>query len=179
MSPPRVTSKVFTDEDRRLFKALGQYLAQEDAAILDASITHNISQLDLAAKLGIAQPSVCYRINQSLIRLRLIEQFRALYPPEFPKLLQTYVPDPIDREVFRTFLGSCNQLSTAEAHRMTQGRVRYRFIRTLGLLDRLIEIHAPEGAKPLRDFLAFAFNHSGKGGLKGYRGPLFSDLEQP
>ena len=118
-------------------RALLPALPPLEAAILDLYFIQRHLQTDIAAQMGIRQPSVCYRIQKAAKRLQFLLQTPKVSKEQLVACIAAVLPDPVDIQVMVTMWQTGCQSETARRLGKTQGFVRHRFFRALQRLRQV------------------------------------------
>ena len=114
-------------------------LPEMEAAVFDLWFVQHQQQIQIAAQLGVSQPSVCYRIKRLLDRLRFLLRSPDVDLGCLERDLATVLPDPIDVKVMMLIWQTTCQLAVADQIGASQGFVRHRFLRSLGAIRKIPE----------------------------------------
>lgn len=93
-----------------------------------------LSQTKIAELVGIRQPSVSYCLERALQRLEFLWGIRQHTPARAEPELLKHIKDPIDRDILLEFLRTTSQSAVARKMNMSQGRIRYRVVRSINIL---------------------------------------------
>jgi DNA-directed RNA polymerase specialized sigma24 family protein len=103
-----------------------------------------LSQDTIAAIFEVSQPTVCYRLQRALERLRfLLALPRGASADAAVELLRPALPEPLDLEVVRLMWSTTCQSLTGARLGITQGKVRYRFHRAIRQVARALDDGVP------------------------------------
>jgi len=127
---------IFTDpdEDDMLVidrvRNLLDHLPVIEADFIDLYFFRHIRQTDIATIFGVSQPTVCYRLQRAIQRIKYLLEVPKLDPKDLRKDLSRFFTDPMDIEVLVLMYETTCQSETAKRLGVTQGFVRHRFIRS-------------------------------------------------
>jgi len=127
---------IFTDPDDddlqvidRVRKILDRIPVIE-ADFIDLYFFRHIRQTDIAAIFGVSQPTVCYRLQRAIQRIKYLLEVPKIEPCALRSDLKRFFTDPLDVEILILMYETTCQSETAKRMNVTQGFVRHRFIRS-------------------------------------------------
>lgn len=127
---------IFTDPDEedllvidRVRKLL-DHLPVIEADFIDLYFFRHVRQTDIATIFGVSQPTVCYRLQRAIQRIKYLLEVPKLDPNILRKDLKRFFTDPMDIEILVLMYETTCQSETAKRLGVTQGFVRHRFIRS-------------------------------------------------
>jgi DNA-directed RNA polymerase specialized sigma subunit len=127
---------IFTDPDEedlqiieRVRKILDR-LPVIEADFIDLYFFKHVRQTDIAAIFGVSQPTVCYRLQRAIQRIKYLLEIPKLDLEELREVLKRFFTDPVDIEILVLMYDTTCQSETAKRLGVTQGFVRHRFIRS-------------------------------------------------
>lgn len=127
---------IFTDPDEgdlliidRVRKLLDQ-LPVIEADFIDLYFFRHVRQTDIATIFGVSQPTVCYRLQRAIQRIKYLLEVPKIDPNELRNDLKRFFTDPVDIEILVLMYETTCQSETAKRLGVTQGFVRHRFIRS-------------------------------------------------
>lgn len=127
---------IFTDPDEedllvidRVRKLLDQ-LPVIEADFIDLYFFRHVRQTDIATIFGVSQPTVCYRLQRAIQRIKYLLEVPTLDPQELRSDLKRFFTDSMDIEILVLMYETTCQSETAKRLGVTQGFVRHRFIRS-------------------------------------------------
>lgn len=127
---------IFTDPDEddlrvieRVRKILDR-LPVIEADFIDLYFFRHIRQTDIAAIFGVSQPTVCYRLQRAIQRIKYLLEVPRLDAEQLRGDLRRFFTDPVDIEILVLMYETTCQSETAKRLGVTQGFVRHRFIRS-------------------------------------------------
>lgn len=127
---------IFTDPDEddllvidRVRKLLDQ-LPVIEADFIDLYFFRHVRQTDIATIFGVSQPTVCYRLQRAIQRIKYLLEVPKLDPNSLRTDLKRFFTDPMDIEILVLMYETTCQSETAKRLGVTQGFVRHRFIRS-------------------------------------------------
>jgi len=116
-------------------QALLPALPPLEAAILDCFFFQHQRQIDIAAHFKLSQPTVCYRIQRAMKRLRFLLQVPEVDIKRLEKDLERVLSDPVDVRIMILFWQAGCQSAVAKQLSTSQGMVRHRIERSLRHLE--------------------------------------------
>ena len=127
---------IFTDPDEddlqvieRVRKILDR-LPVIEADFIDLYFFRHVRQTDIAAIFGVSQPTVCYRLQRAIQRIKYLLEVPKVEPDHLRSDLKRFFTDPMDIEILVLMYQTTCQSETAKQLGVTQGFVRHRFIRS-------------------------------------------------
>jgi DNA-directed RNA polymerase specialized sigma24 family protein len=127
---------IFTDPDEedllvidRVRKLL-DHLPVIEADFIDLYFFRHVRQTDIATIFGVSQPTVCYRLQRAIQRIKYLLEIPKLDPVDIRTNLRGFFSDPMDVEVMVLMYETTCQSETAKRLGVTQGFVRHRFMRS-------------------------------------------------
>lgn len=129
-------SSIFTDPDEddlqvidRVKKILDR-LPVIEADFIDLYFFRHARQTDIAAIFGVSQPTVCYRLQRAIQRIKYLLELPEVDMGSLRTDLKRFFTDPTDIEILVLMYETTCQSETAKRLGVTQGFVRHRFIRS-------------------------------------------------
>lgn len=127
---------IFTDPDEedlqvieRVKKILDR-LPVIEADFIDLYFFRHVRQTDIAAIFGVSQPTVCYRLQRAIQRIKYLLEVPKLDIETLRINLKRFFTDPMDIDILVLMYETTCQSETAKRLGVTQGFVRHRFIRS-------------------------------------------------
>lgn len=127
---------IFTDPDEddlqvieRVRKILDR-LPVIEADFIDLYFFRHVRQTDIAAIFGVSQPTVCYRLQRAIQRIKYLLEVPKIELEALRTDLRRFFTDPMDIEILVLMYETTCQSETAKRLGVTQGFVRHRFIRS-------------------------------------------------
>ena len=128
---------IFTDPDEddlevieKVRKILDQ-LPVIEADFVDLYFFKHVRQTDIAEIFGVSQPTVCYRLQRAIQRIKYLLEVPKVEASELRSELGRFFSDPMDIDILVLMYETTCQSETAKRLGVTQGFVRHRFIRSL------------------------------------------------
>jgi predicted DNA-binding protein (UPF0251 family) len=138
---------IFTDPDEddlqvieRVRKILDK-LPMIEADFIDLYFFRHIRQTDIAAIFGVSQPTVCYRLQRAIQRIKYLLEVPKLELDDLRTELKRFFTDPTDVEILVLMYQTTCQSETAKQLGVTQGFVRHRFLRSTKRLNAHPPMH--------------------------------------
>jgi DNA-directed RNA polymerase specialized sigma24 family protein len=127
---------IFTDPDEddlrvieRVRKILDR-LPVIEADFIDLYFFRHLRQTDIAAIFGVSQPTVCYRLQRGIQRIKYLLEVPKVNAVTLRSDLRRFFTDPTDIEILVLMYETTCQSETAKRLGVTQGFVRHRFVRS-------------------------------------------------
>ena len=127
---------IFTDPDEedlqvidRVRKILDR-LPVIEADFIDLYFFRHVRQTDIATIFGVSQPTVCYRLQRAIQRIKYLLEVPKLESETLRADLKGFFTDSMDVEILVLMYETTCQSETAKRLGVTQGFVRHRFIRS-------------------------------------------------
>ena len=127
---------IFTDPDEddlqvieRVRKILDR-LPVIEADFIDLYFFRHLRQTDIAAIFGVSQPTVCYRLQRAIQRIKYLLEVPKVDEDTLRCDLRRFFTDPTDIEILVLMYETTCQSETAKRLGVTQGFVRHRFVRS-------------------------------------------------
>ena len=127
---------IFTDPDEddlrvieRVRKILDR-LPVIEADFIDLYFFRHLRQTDIAAIFGVSQPTVCYRLQRGIQRIKYLLEVPKVDEGTLRNDLRRFFTDPTDIEILVLMYETTCQSETAKRLGVTQGFVRHRFVRS-------------------------------------------------
>ena len=136
---------IFTDPDEddlqiiEKVRKILERLPSIEADFIDLYFFRHIRQTDIAAIFCVSQPTVCYRLQRAIQRIKYLLEVPTLDPEVLRGDLKRFFTDPTDIEILILMYETTCQSETAKRLGVTQGFVRHRFIRS----TRRMVVHPP------------------------------------
>jgi predicted DNA-binding protein (UPF0251 family) len=127
---------IFTDPDEgdlqvleRVRKILDR-LPVIEADFIDLYFFRHLRQTDIAAIFGVSQPTVCYRLQRAIQRIKYLLEVPKVDEETLRSDLRRFFTDSTDIEILVLMYETTCQSETAKRLGVTQGFVRHRFVRS-------------------------------------------------
>lgn len=133
-APKSVLPDDLLDKAPRI-QALLPALPPLEAAILERFFFQHQRQTDIAAHFQLSQPTVCYRIQRAMKRLRFLLQVPDVNIKRLEKDLEGVLSDPVDVRIMVLFWQAGCQSAVAKQLDTSQGMIRHRIERSLRRLE--------------------------------------------
>jgi DNA-directed RNA polymerase specialized sigma24 family protein len=133
---------IFTDPDEddvrmiEKVRSILDILPPIEADFVDLYFFRHVKQTDIAAIFGVSQPTVCYRLNRAIQRIKYYLMIPRLDLNDLRSTLSEFLTDPIDVDIMVFMFETTCQSETAKRLGVTQGLVRHRFIRSIDRMKR-------------------------------------------
>jgi predicted transcriptional regulator len=93
-------------------------------------------QSDIATIFGVTQAAVSYRLHRAIQRLKYLSELPLGIDEEIESLLPEVLSDDLDLRIVREMWTFTSQSHVAELLGITQGRVRFRFMRAVDRVEK-------------------------------------------
>lgn len=105
------------------------------------------SQQDIADFFSVSQPTVCYRLRRAIDRIQFLLQMPVgVREPALKKDLSRIVNDPMNLNILATLWTTTCQSEAAKRLGVTQGLVRYRFLRSVNRIEQWVGVRTKQNA---------------------------------
>jgi len=138
---------IFTDpdeDDLRVIERVRKILERLpviEADFIDLYFFRHIRQTDIAAIFGVSQPTVCYRLQRAIQRIKYLLEVPKIDSEQLRGDLRRFFTDPVDIEILVLMYETTCQSETAKRLGVTQGFVRHRFIRSTKIMSNHPTMH--------------------------------------
>jgi predicted DNA-binding protein (UPF0251 family) len=103
---------------------------------LDLYFFRHLKQTDIASIFGVSQPTVCYRLQRAINRIKFLLQVPQVSNEDMRRDLSRFLSDPMDIDIMIYMYNTTCQSEAAKRLGVSQGLVRHRFIRTIDRMSR-------------------------------------------
>lgn len=127
---------IFTDPDEDDLRVIERVrgildrLPVIEADFIDLYFFRHLRQTDIAAIFGVSQPTVCYRLQRGIQRIKYLLEVPKVEEKALRSDLLRFFTDPTDVEILVLMYETTCQSETAKRLGVTQGFVRHRFVRS-------------------------------------------------
>lgn len=141
------SGSIFTDPDEADVKMLDKVRLMLDALppieadFVDLYFFRHIKQTDIAEIFGVSQPTVCYRLQRAIQRIRYLLGVPHVDLATLRRDLESFLSDPMDVDIMIYMYQYSCQSEAAKRLGVTQGLVRHRFIRSIDRMDKCPAMH--------------------------------------
>lgn len=128
---------IFTDPDEGDLKMLDKVkvimdsLPPIEADFIDLYFFRHIRQTDIAGIFGVSQPTVCYRLQRAIQRIKYLLEVPQVDLAVLRRDLAEVLEDPMDVDIMVFLYESTCQSEAAKRLGVSQGLVRHRFLRSV------------------------------------------------
>jgi DNA-directed RNA polymerase specialized sigma24 family protein len=98
-------------------------------------------QTAIAKIYRVSQPTVCYRLQRAIIRIKFLLERPNIPLEEIESAVKKCLSDKLDIDIMRLMAHTTCQSETAKRLGISQGMVRYRFFRSLGKMKNVQGMH--------------------------------------
>jgi predicted DNA-binding protein YlxM (UPF0122 family) len=116
-------------------KDLLDQLPPREADFIELYFFRRLRQTAIAELFNVSQPTVCYRLQRGAARLRYLVEIPEYNLDQMALDLVPHISDPIDRRIMVRMVSTTCQSEVARELDVSQGFVRYRFLRTVAALE--------------------------------------------
>lgn len=133
---------IFTDPDEDDIRMLDRVktildsLPPIEADFVDLYFFRHIKQTDIAEIFGVSQPTVCYRLQRAIQRIKYLLEVPHVDPAVLRQDLAGFLTDPVDVDIMVFMYETTCQSEAAKRLGVSQGLVRHRFIRSIDRMNR-------------------------------------------
>lgn len=133
---------IFTDPDEDDLRMLDRIkvildsLPPIEADFIDLYFFRHIKQTDIAEIFGVSQPTVCYRLQRAIQRIKYLLEVPHVELPNLRSDLQEFLEDPMDVDIMVYMYETTCQSEAAKRLQVSQGLVRHRFIRSIDRMNK-------------------------------------------
>ena len=107
-----------------------------EADFVDLYFFQHIKQTDIAAIFGVSQPTVCYRLQRAIQRVKYLLEVPKLDLMVLRQDLREFFTDPLDIDIMVYMYETTCQSESAKRLGVSQGLVRHRFVRSIAKMNR-------------------------------------------
>jgi DNA-directed RNA polymerase specialized sigma24 family protein len=133
---------IFTDPDEDDLRMLSRVrvildsLPPIEADFIDLYFFRHIKQTDIAEIFGVSQPTVCYRLQRAIQRIKYLLEVPQVDLEALRKDLDGFLQDPMDVDILVYMYETTCQSEAAKRLSVSQGLVRHRFIRSIDKMEK-------------------------------------------
>ena len=124
-------------------KHLLDRLPPREADFIELYFFRRLRQTSIAELFNVSQPTVCYRLQRGISRLRYLIDMPQFSTEEMETDLRSFLPDDTDVKIMLMMITTTCQSDVARDLKVTQGFVRHRFLRTLEKMERISQSDNP------------------------------------
>lgn len=117
-------------------KSIMESLPPIEYDFVDLYFFRHLKQTDIAAIFGVSQPTVCYRLQRAINRIKFLLRLPQVDHDEMRRDLSRFLSDPMDIDIMVYMYDTTCQSEAAKRLGVSQGLVRHRFIRTIDRMGR-------------------------------------------
>lgn len=138
---------VYTDPDKDDIKMLSKVelsfsmIPPIEADLIDLYFFRHLKQTDMADIFGVSQPTVCYRLQRAIQRIKYLIQLPKVDLETLRLDMEKFLNDPIDISIMVYMYETTCQSESAKRLNVSQGLVRHRFIRTVNKMYQDPDMH--------------------------------------
>jgi DNA-directed RNA polymerase specialized sigma24 family protein len=119
-----------------------------EADVVDMYFFHRKSQQDIADFFSVSQPTVCYRLKRAIERIQFLLQVPSGVRESMLKRdLGRVIQDPVNLNILAMLWATTCQSEAAKRLGVTQGLVRYRFLRSVTRLEQWVAVQDRTGKR--------------------------------
>lgn len=118
-----------------------------EADVVDLYFFNHKSQQDIADFFSVSQPTVCYRLRKAIERIQFLLQIPVgVREATLKRDLRKVIPEPVNLNILATLWSTTCQSEAAKRLGVTQGLVRYRFLRSIARIEKWVEVKSKKDA---------------------------------
>lgn len=142
-----VFGSIFTDPDEDDLRILDRVrntldcLPPIEADFVDLYFFRHAKQTDIAGIFGVSQPTVCYRLQRAIQRIKYLLEVPQLDVVKLRSDMKGFLKDPMDVDIMVYMYETTCQSATAKKLGVSQGLVRHRFLRTIAAMAKVDSMH--------------------------------------
>jgi len=106
-------------------------LPDREADFVELYHFKKMKQTDIATIFRVSQPTVCYRLQRAVNRIKFLLSLPDLADDELAEAMQSFLTDALDIRIMLLMYETTCQSEVAKRLGVTQGLVRHRFIRSI------------------------------------------------
>lgn len=129
--PPERSVKI--EEVRHLL----EHLPPREADFIELYFFRRVRQTSIADLYNVSQPTVCYRLRRGATRLRYLYNLPEYDIGKMEEDLRSVLTDEQDIRIMLGMVRTTCQSDVASELGVSQGKVRYRFLRTISKLEAM------------------------------------------
>jgi DNA-directed RNA polymerase specialized sigma24 family protein len=112
-------------------------LPPREADFVELYFFKKIRQTVIAKMFNVSQPTICYRLNRAVLRIKYLLQLPELEEGELENAMRQVLSDPIDIQIMVGMVETTCQSEVARNLSVSQGLVRHRFFRNINRLSNV------------------------------------------
>jgi len=138
---------IFTDPDENDLRILDRVrsilecLPPVEADFIDLYFFRHVKQTDIAGIFGVSQPTVCYRLQRAIQRIKYLLEVPTVDLSQLRSDMASFLKDPMDVDIMVYMYETTCQSETAKRLNVSQGLVRHRFLRTISAMSKDDTMH--------------------------------------
>lgn len=138
---------IFTDPDENDLRILDRVrsilgcLPPVEADFIDLYFFRHVKQTDIAGIFGVSQPTVCYRLQRAIQRIKYLLEVPPVDLAQLRSDMESFLKDPMDVDIMVYMYETTCQSETAKRLNVSQGLVRHRFLRTISAMAKVDSMH--------------------------------------
>lgn len=117
-------------------KKILHLLPAREADFIELYFFKKLKQTDIAILYKVSQPTVCYRLQRAIERIKYLLAIPHLTQEKIKEGLKPYLKNETDIEIMALMYLTTCQSETAKMLGVTQGLIRHRFLRSIKTLKK-------------------------------------------
>jgi len=127
-------------EQVEVIRSVLDRIPPREADFIELYYFQRIKQTTIAQIFNVSQPTICYRLSRAAKRIKFLLKLPQFEQGELMEAMSKVLPDKLDAEILCGVLETTSQSEVAKRFNVSQGFVRYRFFRSLQLLEKIPEM---------------------------------------
>lgn len=117
-------------------KKVTHLLPAREADFIELYFFKELKQTDIAILYNVSQPTVCYRLQRAVERIKYLLSIPHLTQEILETDLKAFLPNDLDVKIMCLMYETTCQSETAKMLGVTQGLIRHRFLRSIKTLKK-------------------------------------------
>jgi len=134
-TPTEEPDEISLAQSSEIKKVLHMLPARE-ADFVELYFFKHLKQTDIAILYRVSQPTVCYRLQRAVERIKYLIAIPHLSQEKIKKDLQPFLKNQVDIDIMALMYLTTCQSETAKLLGVTQGLIRHRFLRSIKTLKK-------------------------------------------
>jgi DNA-directed RNA polymerase specialized sigma24 family protein len=127
-------------EQVEIIRSVLDRIPPREADFIELYYFQRIKQTTIAQIFNVSQPTICYRLSRAAKRIKFLLKLPYFKEGEVLEAMLRVLPDRMDAEIMCGVLETTSQSEVAKRFNVSQGFVRYRFFRSLQILEGIPEM---------------------------------------
>jgi len=120
-----------------VIKIILKKLPPREADFVELYFFKKIRQTVIAKMFNVSQPTICYRLNRAVLRIKYLLQLPEIEEGELEEAMKKVLSDPMDVKIMVGMVETTCQSEVAKNLNVSQGLVRHRFFRNVNRLSNV------------------------------------------